>query len=203
VTYKPNESGRSYGKYGYTAQDDGNCLSYSLRDTGAIFYDDLVADTAAFQKIYDEGGTGAALPYFKALCFDYIEQNRETLQIESIRELSGFDAKIDPTKEYRVALRIGFRDHSLPEGIQVEQDFDYHLRVQLTDGSWAEKTPGESSRIAPGSNAALDPGTYPWDESFMWGYEKWNDFYTSDTVYFAVTKSTDSFTFHSDASKDI
>jgi hypothetical protein len=78
--------------------------------------------------------------------------------------------------------------------IRVDQDFDYHLRVQLTDGSWAEKTPGEPSQITPGSNGKTDPGIYPWDESFMWGYEKWADFYTSDTVYFAVVKSTDAFT---------
>lgn len=197
VTYTPDHSGQSYGKYSYTAQNNGNCLSFALRDTDGIFYDDLITDTAAFQKVYDEGGESAALSYFKDICLAYIERNKDALQIESIRELSGFDAEIDTAKEYRVALRIGFRDRSVSPGIQVDQDFDYHLRAQLTDGTWAEKTPGESSRIVPGSNAKLDPGKHPWDESFMWGYEKWNDFYTSDVVYFAVTKATDAFTYRS------
>jgi hypothetical protein len=66
----------------------------------------------------------------------------------------------------------------------------------LKDGSWAEKLSGDHSRLTAGSNAELDPSKYPWDSAFQWGYEKWNDYYNSDPVYFAVTKTTDDFTSH-------
>jgi hypothetical protein len=173
-------------------------MSYALRDTSGIFYDDLFSadDTAAFQAIYDEGGTDAALQFVKEKVFAYIDKNQQALGVSSYREIDGFDAPIDTATEYRVCLRVGFRDRSFPEGIQVDQDFDYHFKVQLEDGTWAEKTPGEPSRVCPGTHAGLDVARFPWDESYLWGYERWNDFYDSGAVYFAVTKDGDAFTQH-------
>ncbi|MDR0841278.1 MAG: DNRLRE domain-containing protein [Christensenellaceae bacterium] len=193
--FKPEAEVR-YAKFDYTPQEEGNCFSYALRDLAPVYYDTLITDTPEFQRTYDAGGLEAALQYMKEACFNYIEANKEALGIESFRELTGFDDAIDASTEYRVALRIGFRERNGADGIQVAEDFDYHLKAQTADGGWAEKTPGEASRQSPGANALVDPGKFPWDESFMWGYEKWNDFYDSGTVYFAVTKPGEAFTRH-------
>jgi hypothetical protein len=189
-----------FGKFGYEAQEDGNCMSYALRDRDMILYDDLIDDTPAFQASYDTGGIGGALQYLKNRVSDYVERHSAELQIGGIREIDGFRAPIDENEEYRIAMRIGFRDRNMPLGIQVDSDFDYHFWAQVSDGSWAEKTPDESSRLAPGSNSGLNPGKYPWNQGYMWGYDKWNDYYTSDTIYFAVKKTTAAFTSHRGAS---
>ncbi|MDR0917460.1 MAG: DNRLRE domain-containing protein [Oscillospiraceae bacterium] len=198
VTYSGAETAEKFGKYDYTAQGSGNCLSYALRDISGIYYGDLFSesDTVLFQQTYDEGGTDAALQFVKANVFSYIERNKQALGIVSYREIDGFGAPIDTDTEYRVCLRVGFRDRSFPEGIQVDEDFDYHLKVQTSDGTWAEKTPGEPARVCPGTYGGCDVARFPWDESYLWGYEKWNDFYDSAAVYFAVTKDGAGFTQH-------
>jgi hypothetical protein len=193
IVYTPGAETERYGKYAFERQATGNCMSFALRDRDMILYDDLF-DTPAFQAAYDAGGTAAAFTYVRARVLAYVEEHKESLRVEAIRPLDGFDGAIDPETEYRVALRVGFRDRSFPEGIQVDEDFDYHFWAQLADGSWAEKTPQEAARRVPGANAATDPGAYPWHQGYMWGYEKWNDYYTSDVAYFAVTKTADNFT---------
>ncbi|GHU82474.1 hypothetical protein FACS1894196_0850 [Clostridia bacterium] len=198
IAYDKAEAEEVFGQYEYTAQEFGNCLSFALRDTSGIYYDALFtqADTAPFQKAYDEGGVNTALQFVKEKVFAYIDNNLQSLNIASYREIDAYDAPVDPDTEYRVCLRVGFRDRSFPEGIQVDQDFDYHLKAQTRDGTWAEKTPGEASRIVPGTHAGVNPALFPWDESYLWGYEKWNDFYDSDAVWFAVSKAGEGFTEH-------
>jgi hypothetical protein len=195
ISFTPELSAERFGKYAYEPQSEGNCMSYALRDHDMILYDDLF-DTTTFQAAYDADGMDGARTYVKGEVLNYVNLHKDKLKVESIRELAGFDAKIDPETEYRIALRIGFRDRSFPEGIQVDEDFDYHFWAQLADGGWAEKTPQEGARRVPGSNKDTDPGAYPWHQGYMWGYEKWNCYYTSDVVYFAVTKSVDTFTDH-------
>ncbi|MDR3296607.1 MAG: DNRLRE domain-containing protein [Clostridiales Family XIII bacterium] len=195
ISFTPEPDGERFGKYAYAPQTEGNCMSYALRDRDMILYDDLF-DTQAFQAVYDAGGTDGALAYVKKEVLNYVNLHKDGLKIERIRELTGPDAAIDPETEYRIALRIGFRDRSLLAGIQVDEDFDYHFHAQLADGSWAEKTPQEASRRVPGSNPDTDPGKYPWHQGYMWGYEKWNGYYTSDVAYFAVTKPAEAFTNH-------
>ncbi|MDR3277459.1 MAG: DNRLRE domain-containing protein [Oscillospiraceae bacterium] len=195
VAFTPAPDGERYGKYAYDVQINGNCMSYALRDHDMILYDDLF-NTEALQSAYDAGGENGALAYVKAQVLDYAEQHKDALKITAIRELSGPRAELDAENEYRIALRIGFRDRSVAEGIQVDEDFDYHFWAQLADGGWAEKTPQEGSRRVPGSSFTTDPGEYPWHQGYMWGYEKWNNYYTSDVAYFAVTKAVDTFTDH-------
>jgi len=79
-------------------------------------------------------------------------------------------------------------------------DFDYHFMLQLADGSWAEKLPGEFSRLVSGSHAGFDPGKHPWNKGFMWGKgTEYNGFYNSGVIYFAVQKSVDVFTDHKES----
>ncbi|MDR3314016.1 MAG: DNRLRE domain-containing protein [Oscillospiraceae bacterium] len=186
--------GGRLGKYDYEEQEVGNCFSYALRDHDMILYDDLF-DTAALQTAYDAGGVEGGLAYVKAQVAQYVDLHKDALQIAGMRELPAYNASIS-ADEYRIALRIGFRDRSFQEGIQVDEDFDYHFWAQMADGTWAEKTPQENSRLVPGSSAATDPGQYPWHQGYLWGYDKWNDYYTSDVVYFAVTKAGQGFTAH-------
>lgn len=196
VTYAPQTEPTRYGRFDYTEQAVGNCLAYALRDTSPIYYDALIQDTSAFQAAYDDGGESGALAYFANQVFEYISTHQEALGIAAFRRLDAYDSEIDVTREYRVGLRIGFHERNGVDGIQVDEDFDFHLRAQLADGSWAEKVPAEPSRVTPGSNAGADIGKDPWDQSFLWGYEKWSAYYDSDVVYFAVEKSTDAFTQH-------
>lgn len=199
VTYESPETSQRYGRFAFTQQEDGNCLAYALRDLDGIYLDALVTDMVAFQAAYDEDGEAGALAYFWAAVQGYIGAHREALGIAAVRELDAWDAPIDVEREYRVALRIGLREYDGVPGVQVDgDDFDFHLRAQLADGSWAEKVPGDAARVTPGSNAGLPPAGYPWDQSFLWGYQKWADVYGSDAVYFAVEKPTDGFTRHAE-----
>jgi hypothetical protein len=194
-----------YGKFDYSQQIDGNCLSYTLRDTDGIYHDGLGIDYEKWVDLYygtadasagEEGDINAVLPDMTQKVLDYVNAHAETLKISEIRVLDRFDDYIDPAKEYRVALRVGARDSGGEFGVIDAEDFDYHFQAQLSGGSWAEKMPQDPSRVVPGSHAGLAPQKLQWDTSPMWGNDKWNNFYTSQAVYFAVTKDSDSFTSH-------
>ena len=198
ITYRVSYreiTARNCGKFGYDAQPPGtgNCFAFALRDRVMIGYYDLI-DTLELEKANDEGGLDAALQYVKGRVIAYVEDYKNEFEITGFREIASFDAPIDPETEYRIAFRIGIGEERIIEGML---DFDYHFMMQLSDGSWAEKLPGEYSRLVSGSHAGLDPGTYPWNKGYMWGKGiEYNGFYSSDTVYFAVQKSGDTFTEH-------
>ncbi|MDR2296227.1 MAG: DNRLRE domain-containing protein, partial [Clostridiales Family XIII bacterium] len=200
VRYYGSAPAEKYGKYGYAEQPEeaGNCLSYALRDTDAIYADALfdTADADEFEKLY-VAGLGGAMAYFEDTLFNYIETHKEALGIESWRRLSGFDDAIDPEREYMIAMKIASRPGDSDAAADATAaGIDYHFRVRLDDGRWAEKVPHTVSRVTPGSNAAFDTGKYPWDAVFQWGYPKWTDHYDSPALYFAITKNTDTFTAH-------
>ena len=189
---------QKHGKFGFEVQPpgQGNCMSYALRDRVMIGYYDLIDETA-LEKAYDEAGLEAALQYVKEQVISYVEKCKDDLKISSFREIDSFNAPINPETEYRIALRIGIGAERIIEGML---DFDYHFMLQLADGSWAEKLPGEFSRLVSGSHAGFDPGKYPWNKGFMWGKSiEHNGFYSSDVIYFAMQKSVDVFTDHKES----
>lgn len=173
ISYMP--VAETYAPFPYGQQEYGNCLSFALRDKESILLEDLGIQMPVLQEAYTTGGVSAAFQYVKDLTVEYAEKNAESLSISSFREIESFDAPINEN-EYRIALRIGMDESS----------FDYHLQMQLEDGSWAEKFGPETSRIVPGSNGKLDPGLYPWDQNSFWGLAKWTAYYDSETAYFAV-----------------
>jgi hypothetical protein len=190
--YYQSEDEKGYAKFDYTSQNDGNSLSYALRDLDSIGFNDVVSDIQAFQTVYDKKDLKGALNEFKQLFTNYVEEHREALDILEIRELKKYNSPIDADKEYRIALRVGARDREEPEVIQVENDFGVIVLMQTRSGQWAEKSAG----ICEGSSGEVDPGIQPWGDSNYWGYDDTNDFYTSNTIYFAVTKDSDVFTTH-------
>jgi hypothetical protein len=199
ISYVPAPAETSYGKYGFTKVKNTNCLSFALRDKDAVFYDDLFPDTAAFQAAYDEGGTAGGLQYTKDAVTAYVEAHKDALKISQLRVLKSWKTPIDPAKEYRIAMRVGFHDRTPEPGIQVDEDFDYHFMAQLKNGSWAQAIGADPSGVVPGSNRNLNPCKYAWDGSNTWGFEKWAGYYNSAAVYFAVTKDTKDFTSHKEA----
>lgn len=195
VTYAPTEDTMAYGKYDFAEQAEGNCLSYALRDTDPIYLDQLLDDAAAFEDAIAQGN---GVKYFSDLVVEYVQAHKDALGISGFRIISA-DEAIDTDTEYRIALRLGFHNRNGVDGIQAKDgDFDYHLRAQLRDGSWTEKFPRSQSpsRIVPGTNAENSLNQYPWSASYQIGNEKFQDYYDSDIVYFAVTKTTDDFTAH-------
>ncbi|MDR1262749.1 MAG: DNRLRE domain-containing protein [Oscillospiraceae bacterium] len=198
VRFRESVPAEKYGRYGYTemSDDNGNCLSYALRDKDDIYLQDLItdADAEAFASAV-EAGIDEAMAYFREKLAAYIDAHKEKLAIKSWRALSGFNDPIDPEKEYMIALKIGVQDTD-EDVMSAFGNFDYHFRVRLDDGRWAEKIPHITSRVTPGSNAAFDSGKYPWDSVFQWGYPKWTNYYNSSAIYFAITKSVDEFTAH-------
>jgi hypothetical protein len=199
VRYMDNGPSQKYGKYAYKEMSDesGNCLSYALRDYDDIYDTDLFSDNdkAALKKAQDDG-TDAMLQYLKEKVGEYVEAHKDKLAVESWRSLSGIDDPIDTEKEYMVEMKIGDGNMGEGESMSAFGSYDYHFRVRLDDGRWAEKVPHTTSRVAPGSNESFDTGKFPWDSTFMWGYPKWNDYYSSPSLYFAVAKTTDEFTAH-------
>lgn len=192
LEYKPTDTEVSMNEYPYMAQEDGNCLSFALRDTGVILENDLGIVPDKLKEQYQSAGLDGVQQYIKTLYESYIMKNRETLEIHSFRELSDFIAPIE-NAEYRVAFRVG-----VTENADGTLTYDYHFQAQLPDGSWAEKLGLNDSRIVPGSNADLDPGLFPWDQNEAWGMIKYNGFFDSKTIYYAVKKDSTEFTNHMD-----
>ncbi|MDR1299165.1 MAG: DNRLRE domain-containing protein [Oscillospiraceae bacterium] len=196
----------SYGKYGFAETADteiggegGNCMSYALRDTDMILADDLGLDRGEMARIYSQAAPGAgtdALADYTAQCvLDYVQAHKDTLEISQIRQIDGFDSEIDASEQYRIALRVGANVFGGTADFSDDRSFDYHFWAQLDDGRWAQKFPTGKSMIIPCTGPGISPGKYPWDS----GYErtpKSADFYTSKTVYFAVTKDTGDLTHH-------
>jgi hypothetical protein len=195
VSYLPAKEGERFGKYGFEPQEAGNCMSYALRDTDMIL-EDALFEGSGLQTAYDTGGLAGAAAYTKERVVAYVEAHKDALKIASLRAIEGHGADIDPAAEYRVALRVGVPGPGPGEWPIKDMSFDFHFWVQLADGSWAEKTPQEPARVVPGSNRGFDPGKYPWNMGYLWGYAKNQSYYTSDVFYFAVTKSVDNFTNH-------
>ena len=188
VNYTPTEV--SINEYPYIAHEDGNCLSFALRDTGLILENDLGLMSKKLEEQYRTAGLDGVQQYIQTLCENYVMKNKNTLEIESFREISGFDAPINDG-EYRIAFRVG-----VTENADGTLTYDYHFQIQLPDGSWAEKLGQNDSRIVPGSNLDLDPGLFPWDQNAIWGIDKYNGFYGSKTTYYAVKKDSTKFTNH-------
>ncbi|MDR3120593.1 MAG: S-layer homology domain-containing protein, partial [Clostridiales bacterium] len=196
----------TYGKFGYTEQpvpdagnEGGNCMSYALRDTNPILDYDLKADKSEMARIYTEAGesagTDALADYFTRLVKEYVEDRKAGLQISRFRQIENFDSKIDTSKEYRIAMRVGVDLIDGPVNFSDPHSFDYHFWAQLNDGRWAQKFPPVSSMIVPCTGPGISPGAYPWDSAYQ-RTNKTRDYYTSKTVYFAVTKDTNEFTMH-------
>jgi hypothetical protein len=203
----------AYGKFEYTEMPSpderdlgGNCMSYALRDVNMILGDDLGADPGEMNRIYDEAGRDAGVDaladYFARLAADYVEAHKEGLLISRFRRLEDFDSEIDTEAEYRVALRFGVQ---FPGDADVdfsdERASDYHFWMQLRDGRWAQKFPAGPSEIVPGTGPGISPGKFPWDSGYNRS-AKTADYYTSKTIYFAVTKDTDEFTRHRGETED-
>jgi hypothetical protein len=193
-----------YGKFGYTeaplpgaaADQGGNCLAYALRDTNMILADDLEINLGETNKIYSESGEDGVAEYAAGLVEKYVEAHKDGLKVSGFRRIDDFDSPIDASKEYRIAFRVGCKVY---EGFEVdlseEGAFDFHLWVQLNDGRWAQKFPLDPSEIVPGSGAGVSPAKYPWDSALMW-LEKFQGYYTSKVIYYAVVKDAEGLTQH-------
>jgi len=198
------ERPNSYGRFGFTKQpgqgvenpiDGGNCLSYAIRDIDGIFFEDLSYEFDDLNRIFFESGLEAVLEYTANFIEEYIETNKEKLQISNFRRIDNFDSPIDIEKEYRIVLRVSAE--ATPEIPMSERGgYDFHLWAQLNDGRWAQKTPSVFSSIIPGSGPGISPLKYYWDAGDIWFSERWQDWYKSGGIYYAVTKGTDEFTSH-------
>ncbi len=201
VTYTKESGGEPYGKYDFSAAENGNCLSYALRDTDNINFWDLYETKDEVQALYEKGGKeglDALLELTAQGVISYVEKSKTALAVKSFRRLESYNTPIDAAKEYRIAMRVGFGD-LLSEGEMEEEgvpvDCDYHLWVQTSDGSWAQKFVIAPAQPVPGTHRETDPGKYPWQMGMDWGTLN-SAFYNSGVAYFAVEKSPDEFTMH-------
>jgi hypothetical protein len=201
VTYDKDTGGERCGKYDFNAVEDGNCLSYALRDTDAIDFLDIYGNEDEIQEILDQGvqdAQNALLELTAQRVTDYVEENKESLAIASFRRIGSYDAPIDEARDYRIAMRVGFGNF-LSEGelgeMGIPVDSDYHFWVQSSDGSWSQKFNYIPSSPVPGTSRDTDPGQYPWQMGTDWGTLA-SDYYDSDVVYFAAEKAAGDFTAH-------
>ena len=199
----------SYGRFGFTKQPEqgitdpifgGNCLSYALRDINGITFEDLPFDLDYMNRIFFESGENGVLDYTAAIIEDYVEANKEGLQISNFRRIDNFDSPINAEEEYRIILRVSA--NATPELPMSERGgYDFHLWAQLRDGRWTQKSPSVFSSIIPGTGPGISPLKFYWDAGDVWGIERWQEWYTSDGIYYAVTKDTDEFTCHKQINK--
>jgi hypothetical protein len=205
VSAKMSKRPLIYGKFGFTKQPEqgdiepmlgGNCLSYALRDLdGMLYFGDYDFDYDELNRILAESGENGVLEYVAALIEETVETRKEKLQISNFRRIDDFDSPIDPKKEYRIMLRVSAK--GTPELPMSDRGgFDFHLMAQLNDGRWTQTNPNIFSEIVPGTGPGICPVKFFWDAGEIWGIERWQEWYTSDAVYFAVTKETDEFTKH-------
>ena len=198
------ERSNAYGRFGFTKQPGqgviepklgGNCFSFALRDLDGIYHEHLNLDFDELNRILAESGENGVLERVADLLEAYVHTHMEGLQISNFRRLDAFDSPIDAETEYRIVLRVAAK---LMPNIPISDmyGFDFHFMAQLSDGRWAQKTPIIFSEIVPGTGPGIDPAKFPWDAGDIWGIERWQEWYSSDAVYFAVTKDTDDFTRH-------
>jgi hypothetical protein len=192
-----------FGKFPYTdstfpgqkEDEGGNCLSYALRDYDMILADNLYVDYDDMNIIYKESGDDGVAEYSALLVERYVSKHGGALAITNLRRIDSYDSPIDASNEYRIALRVGCHPIDGEFDLSGKSAFDFHVRAQVNDGRWAQKFPLDPSMIVPGSAADIDPGKYPWDAALMWS-SKFQNYYDSGTIYFAVTKTTDALTSH-------
>ena len=183
----------SYGQFGYTevaGPDDvesANCLAYALRHLTPIYIEEMGTSKDALRAAYHAGGLQAQTELTAQTLESYVNSHKAELAIDNFRRLDSFDAPIDPATEYRIALRGGIVGYT-------DDDPDYHFWAQLNDGRWAGKYPWANSGIMVGTAGNLSPDDYQWDGGWMWGYDRTVNQYTSDVIYFAVTKTAPDFT---------
>jgi len=204
VEAQAGERSDSYGRFGFTKQPGqgvdnpiygGNCLSYALRDIDMIIFEDLPYSFDELNEMFFESGLEAVLDYTAEIIEGYIEANKEKMQITNFRRIDGFDSPIDAGKEYRIVLRVSAE--AKPELPMSERGgYDFHLWAQLSDGRWAQKTPSVFSSIIPGTGPGISPLKFYWDAGDLWGAERWQDWYKSSGIFYAVAKGTDEFTSH-------
>ncbi|GHU43499.1 hypothetical protein FACS1894111_09200 [Clostridia bacterium] len=190
-----------YGKFAYMqmplseeSEESGNCFSFALRDEDMILSEDMAFDYKELTDIYDSSGEEGVLDYVRKDVINYVEADKDGLKISDFRQIENFDSEIDPSKEYRIALRVGCKVSDEVPDIN-EKNFDFHFWVQLNDGQWAQKFPQDISDKIPWSGPGISPEKYSWDAAIQWA-EKFKNFYDSKIIYFAVTKDTDHFTKH-------
>ena len=189
----------AYGKFGFIRVPEegrlydtvnGNCLSYALRDSVPVHLEDLGGSYDDINRVYLESGKDGVVVYIGGLFEKYVEEHKMGLCISNLRRIDDFDSPVDPSEEYRIALRVG----CYPEEdrlLSAEADnFDYHFQAQLDDGRWSQKFEGDYSEIIPATSAGMSPGKYEWDMA-KYGYT-----YNSKIIYYAVTKNTDEITVH-------
>ena len=193
----------TYGRFGFTRQpaqgvvepmDGGNCFSYALRDLDAINLEDVNISFHEIARIFAEQGMGGVLEHTAEKVEDYVERHREGLQISSFRRIEYFDSPIDAETEYRIALRVSVE--IFPDGsLHPMRGYDYHFWAQLNDGRWTQTNPAIFSEIIPYIGPGVCPARFDWDAG-TWNVERYQSWYRSDIVFFAVTKDTDEFTRH-------
>ncbi|MDR1157173.1 MAG: DNRLRE domain-containing protein [Oscillospiraceae bacterium] len=196
----------SRGNFGYTemptpgmAEDDaGNCLSYALRDNDMILIDDLGVNVDEMNRIYMALGEDGIADYIAGRVESYMDTHKEGLSISNFRRLDDFNSEIDGKTEYRIALRVGVDAIDGVADFHDDGAFDYHFRVQTSDGRWAQKYPLDVSEIIPYGGADVSPVKYDWDAALQW-LPKFQNFYSSKVIYFAVTKDVNEFTRHKSA----
>jgi len=204
VTGQVGNRAENYGAYGFVEQplegtlvnpEGGNCLSFALRDTDSILFDDLQMNYDDINRIFTESGDDGVAEYVAQHIEDYVNAHKAALHISNFRRLDSYDSPIDPATEYRIALRVGA---SQPGGLEMDErgGFDYHLWAQLSDGRWAQKFPQDYSEIIPGTSATVSPEQNYWDSARQYGSPKTQDFYQSKVIYFAATKDGADFTAH-------
>ncbi|GHV26580.1 hypothetical protein FACS18948_2540 [Clostridia bacterium] len=179
----------AYGAYDFEQLDTGSAVSYALRDGDPITLKDIVGDTDVIEYAKENGESAASI-LVKDMLIDYIEINKDDLCIASIREIAGLGEEINTATEYVMAVRLGYYnlDGDNPS-------CDIYAMMRIANGAWAEKT-GGGARLVPGTNAYMDVGAFPWHRGSMYGLEQWNDYFDSETFYFAVKKTDAFLTYH-------
>ncbi|MCL1964555.1 MAG: DNRLRE domain-containing protein [Firmicutes bacterium] len=189
-----------YGKFGFTrVPEEGrqfdtvnaNCLAYAMRDVVPVGTDDLGYTYDELNRIFFESGEDEVNEYIGVLLEKYVEENKAGFCVSSFRGIDGFDAPIDPAREYRIALRVCCNAHEGFPLVDEVNNFDFHFWAQLDDGRWTDKLPVLYSKIIPGTAPGVSPGKYYWEMGRVYG-----QYYTSKIIYYAVTKDADEMTVH-------
>jgi hypothetical protein len=199
VSGRPGKRPGGYGKFGFTrVPEEGrlddtvnaNCLAYALRDIVPVYLEDLGGSYRDVNRVLFESDEDGVAEYIGGLFEKYVEEHKSELRVSKLRRIDGFNASIDPAKEYRIVMRLGCyatKDQPLTEKAR---NFDFHFWAQLADGRWSQKYGWSYSEIIP----ATGPGVSP--EKYYWEMAKYGYLYRSKLIYYAVTKDTNEITVH-------
>lgn len=163
----------------FTTEQNINCLGYafnvSAADANKLFY---------YMKATNINGNSKVAEALKETKMQMKKWLNEEFTSSGWREVGSYDATIN-SNEWLVCMRVGVNKDIVIDENGNKGLYDYHFWYRADDGKWYNKHGWKlASECVEG---VVNPSTA--NSSSGWSFGSYTNFYSSDTVYYAVKAS--------------